>query len=127
MERLISEREALIKDLNVIRRRRKTEETPELSSEEDTIQSSLRFIQENITQVQHSIMEIEDGKQATSEQQNIQGILENVRTFEEAKYLLEKLTNSSILQTCETALTQNRLIDNEALLNDVMSRLFYCF
>lgn len=76
-------------------------------------------MQENITQVQHSIVEIEDGKQSSSDTQNIQNLLDNIRTFDEAKFLLEKLTGSSILQTCETALTQNRLMDNEALLSDV--------
>lgn len=119
LERLVSERESLSRELSVIKRRQKLEESCELASEEDTIRSSLKFVQENITQVQHSIMQIEDGGQTTAATQNIQNILDNVRTFEEAKYLLEKLTNSSILQTCETALTQNRLVDNEALLNDV--------
>lgn len=125
LERLIAEREALIKDLNVVKRRQKTEDSPDLASEEDTIRSSLRFVQENITQVQASIVEIEDGKQSTSDTQNIQNLLENVRTFEEARYLLDKLTNSSILQTCETAITQNRLVDNEALLCDVS--IWWCF
>lgn len=119
LERLVAERESLIKDLNAVKRRQKNEDSAELASEEDTIRSSLRFVQENITQVQHSIVEIEDGKQSTSDSQNIQNLLENIRTFDEAKFLLEKLTTSSILQTCETALTQNRLIDNEALLSDV--------
>ncbi|XP_031616973.1 kinesin-like protein KIF21A isoform X2 [Contarinia nasturtii] len=119
LERLVAERESLIKDLNAVKRRQKTEDTPELASEEDTLKSSLRFVQENITQVQHSIVEIEDGKQSTSDTQNIQNLLENIRTFDEAKFLLEKLTSSSILQTCETALTQNRLMDNEALLSDI--------
>lgn len=119
LERLVFEREALIKDLNVVKKRQKTEDSPDLVSEEDTIRSSLRFVQENITQVQHSIVEIEDGKQSSSDSQNIQNLLDNVRSFEEAKFLLEKLTGSSILQTCETALTQNRLVDNEALLSDV--------
>lgn len=123
LERLVAEREALIKDLNATKRRQKTEETPELASEEDTIRSSLRFVQENITQVQASIVEIEDGKQSTSDTMNIQNLLDNVRTFEEAKFLLEKLTSTSILQTCETALTQNRLVDNEALLSDVSYNL----
>lgn len=77
-----------------------------------------------LQQVQHSIVEIEDGKQSTSDTQNIQNLLENIRTFDEAKFLLEKLTSSSILQTCETALTQNRLIDNEALLSDVRFLIF---
>lgn len=123
LERLVSERESLSRELSVVKRRQKIEESSELASEEDTIRSSLKFVQENITQVQHSIMEIEDGKQSTAVAQNIQNILENVRTFEEAKYLLEKLTNSSILQTCETSLTQNRLVDNEALLNDVSDEI----
>lgn len=125
LERLVSERESLSRELSVIKRRQKLEETSELASEEDTIRSSLKFVQENMTQVQHSIMEIEDGKQSTAVSQNIQNILDNVRTFEEAKYLLEKLTNSSILQTCETALTQNRLVDNEALLNDVSHEITF--
>lgn len=124
LERLVAERESLSRELSVVKRRQKLEESCELASEEDTIRSSLKFVQENITQVQHSIMEIEDGKQSTAVSQNIQNILDNVRTFEEAKYLLEKLTNSSILQTCETALTQNRLVDNEALLNDVSCDTF---
>lgn len=125
LERLVSERESLSRDLSVVKRRQKLEESSELASEEDTIRSSLKFVQENITQVQHSIVEIEDGKQSSTVSQNIQNILDNVRTFEEAKYLLEKLTNSSILQTCETALTQNRLVDNEALLDDVSSRNYF--
>lgn len=124
LERLVAEREALIRDLNAVKRRQKLEDSPDLASEEDTIRSSLRFVQENITQVQHSIVEIEDGKQSTSDSQNIQSLLDNVRSFEEAKFLLEKLTGSSILQTCETALTQNRLVDNEALLSDVCTKYF---
>lgn len=124
LERLVAEREALIKDLNVVKQRQKTEITPDLASEEDTLRTSLRFVQENITQVQHSIVEIEDGKQSSSDTQNIQNLLENVHTFEEARFLLEKLTNSSISQTCETNLTQNRLIDKEALLSDVSAMTF---
>lgn len=119
LERLISERESLSKELNVIRKRQKIELNVDLASEEDTLRSSLKFVQENITQVQHSIMEIEDGKQASNESQNVQSLLEGIRTFDEAKFLLEKLASSSILQTCETALTQNRLADSEALLSDV--------
>lgn len=119
LERLISERESLSKELNVIRKRQKIELNVDLASEEDTLRSSLKFVQENITQVQHSIMEIEDGKQASNESQSVQSLLEGIRTFDEAKYLLEKLASSSILQTCETALTQNRLADSEALLSDV--------
>lgn len=122
LERLIAERGALIKDLDAVKRRQKSDNfSSELASEEDTIRSSLRFVQENITQVQHSIVEIEDGKQSSSDSQNIQNLLDNVRSFDEAKFLLEKLTSSSILQTCETSLTQNRLVDNEALLSDVIT------
>lgn len=118
LERLIAEREALSKDLNVIRRRQKTEPNTDLASEEDTLRSSLKFVQENITQVQQSIMEIEDVKQPANEPQSVQSLLDGVRTFEEAKYLLEKLAVTSVLQTCETALTQNRLADSEAMLSD---------
>lgn len=123
LERLVSERESLSAELTTVKRRRNLEDNAELLSEEDTIRSSLKFVQENITQVQHSIVALEDSKQSTSATQNVQTILDNVNSFDEAKYLLERLTSNSILQTCETALTQNRLIDNEALLNDVIRRL----
>lgn len=44
LERLVIERESLIKDLNVVKRRQKTEDTPELASEEGNQIYKLQFI-----------------------------------------------------------------------------------
>jgi kinesin family member 21 len=64
-------------------------------------------------------MELEEGKQTTSEQLALQTILENVRTVDEAKFLLEKMCGASISQVCDVELSQSRLKEKEVLLNTV--------
>lgn len=119
LERLLAERDTLSKDLANVKRRQKTNPNPELASEEDTFAANLNYIQENITHVQNSIMELEEGREQTSESQILHNMVEDVRTIDEAKFLLEKLCNTSILQTCDIALSQTRLLESEAILNEV--------
>lgn len=123
LERLISEREELSRELANIQRRQKIQPSTDLASEEDTLAANLNYIQENITQVQHSIMELEDGKETVNESQALHSMIEDVQTVEEAKFLIEKLSNSAILQTCDIALTNNRLTEREAILNEVSRQL----
>ncbi|XP_021701207.1 kinesin-like protein KIF21A isoform X4 [Aedes aegypti] len=119
LERLLLERDGLSRDLANIRTRQRHADTAELISEEDTIMANMNYIQENITQIQHSIMELEEGKESAAEQLQLQNILENIRSVEEAKFILEKLCGTSVAQVCEAALTQTRLKEREALLNEV--------
>ncbi|XP_065081255.1 kinesin-like protein KIF21B isoform X2 [Ochlerotatus camptorhynchus] len=119
LERLLQERDGLSRDLVNIRSKKVHSYTAELISEEDTIMANMNYIQENITQIQHSIMELEEGKESASEHQQMQTILENIRSVEEAKFILEKLCGTSVVQVCEAALTQTRLKEREALLNEV--------
>lgn len=119
LERLISEREELSRELANVQRRQKVQPSSELASEEDTLSANLNYIQENITQVQHSIMELEDGKETVNESQALHSMIEDVQTVEEAKFLIEKLSNSAIMQTCDIALTNSRLTEREAILNEV--------
>lgn len=119
LERLLSEREELSKELANVQRRQKIQPSTDLASEEDTLAANLNYIQENITQVQHSIMELEDGKETVNESQALHSMIEDVQTVEEAKFLIEKLSNSAILQTCDIALTNSRLTEREAILNEV--------
>lgn len=119
LERLLQERDGLSRDLANIRTRQRHADTAELISEEDTIMANMNYIQENITQIQHSIMELEEGKESAAEQLQLQNILENIRSVEEAKFILEKLCGTSVAQVCEAALTQTRLKEREALLNEV--------
>lgn len=46
-------------------------------------------------------------------------MLENIRSVDEAKFLIEKLCNSSITQACEMGISQSRLKEKEALLTEV--------
>lgn len=119
LERLLQERQTLSKDLANVKRRQKTEPSPELASEEDTLAANLTYIQENMTHIQHSIMELEDSRDNMSDSQLLQNIVEEVRTIDEAKFLLEKLCNTAILQSCDIALTQTRLLEREAILDEV--------
>lgn len=119
LERLLQEREQLSKDLAGIKKRQKLIDSQELASEEDSIQANLSYIQQNIEQIQSSIMELEEGKESAHEQLTIQNILENLKSVEEAKFLIEKLCSNSIIQACDVGLTHTRLKEKEALLNEV--------
>lgn len=119
LERLMQERKSLSKDLANVKRRQKTESTAELVSEEDTLTANLTYIQENIMHIQHSIMELEDGREHAPEAQLVSNIVEEVQTIEEAKFLLEKLCSIAIMQTCDIALSQTRLLEREAILDEV--------
>lgn len=119
LERLLQERQTLSKDLANVKRRQKTEPSAELASEEDTLSANLTYIQENMTHIQHSIMELEDSRDNMSDSQLLQTIVDEVRTIDEAKFLLEKLCSTAILQSCDIALTQTRLLEREAILDEV--------
>lgn len=119
LERLLQERDQLSRDLSVIKKRQKIQNTSELVSEEDSIQANLSYIQENIEQIQNSIMELEEGKESATEQLSLQNLLENIKSLEEAKFLIDKLCNSSIIQACDVGLTHTRLKEKEALLTQV--------
>lgn len=119
LERLLHERESLGQDLTLIRKRQKMLYTSELASEEDSILANLNYIQENITEVQNSIMELEEGKEASLGQATIQNLLDNINTVDEAKYFIEQLCGTAILQSCDVAITETRLMEQEALLNTV--------
>ncbi|XP_055684227.1 kinesin-like protein KIF21A isoform X1 [Lutzomyia longipalpis] len=119
LERLLSDRDMLCHDLTNLKRRQKMLPSQELASEEDDITSNLNYIQENITQVQHAIIELEEGKESATEAHTMQSLLESVRTVDEAKFYMERLCGAAIAQTCDVAITEMRLKEREALLNEV--------
>lgn len=119
LERLLQERDQLNRELSGIRKRQKFSDSVELASEEDSVQANLNYIQENIEQVQNSIMELEEGKESAHEQLALQNILENIRSVDEAKFLIEKLCTNSIIQACDVGLAHTRLKEKETLLTEV--------
>lgn len=64
-------------------------------------------------------MELEDSRDSLSDSQLMQNVVEEVRTIEEAKFLIEKLCSAAVLQSCDIGLTQNRLLEREAILDEV--------
>lgn len=69
--------------------------------------------------VQQSIMELEEGKESAGEKLQLQNLIEGIKSVDEAKYYLERLCGTSISQVCDAALSQTRLKERDALLNEV--------
>ncbi|XP_055382078.1 kinesin-like protein KIF21A isoform X2 [Condylostylus longicornis] len=121
LERLINERESLSHELANIRSRQRVHKSAELANEEDTLKANLNYVQENISHVQQSIMDCGEGKETENDVQTLQTIIGNIRSVDEAKFILERLTEIAIGQTCDTALTQSKLLEKEALLKEVQA------
>lgn len=60
LERLLGERDALGRELERLKRTRGLNEAA--AEERDSIETHLRYLQDGIGEVQHAIMELEEGK-----------------------------------------------------------------
>ncbi|XP_030556916.1 kinesin-like protein KIF21A isoform X1 [Drosophila novamexicana] len=119
LERLVKEREQLCRELKIIKDPQNVEGGSEYSNEEDNLKTNIGYVQENIEHVQKAIMEFEDMKDpAHNDAFKIQGILDTISTVEEAKYLLQKLSDNAIFITCNSSMIENRLQEHEALLKE---------
>ncbi|XP_023177562.2 kinesin-like protein KIF21A isoform X2 [Drosophila hydei] len=119
LERLVNEREQLCRELKVIQDPQHTDKGSEYSNEEDNLKTNIGYIQENIEHIQKAIMEFEDVKDpANSDANKIQGILETINSIDEAKYLLQKLSDNAIFITCNSSMIESRLQEHEALLKE---------
>ncbi|XP_041451973.1 kinesin-like protein KIF21A isoform X2 [Drosophila obscura] len=119
LHRLILEREDLCRELNIMQNCQNLDKTSEDFNELDSLKTNIRYIQETIEHVQQAIMEFEDSKDsAQSGIYKIQNFLDNMKTVEEAKYILQKLSDSAIILTCNLAIAETHLQENESLLQD---------
>ncbi|KAH8306623.1 hypothetical protein KR044_000212, partial [Drosophila immigrans] len=119
LERLVKEREDLSHELSRMQETDNLERGSEYSNEEDNLKTNIGYLQENIEHIQKAIMEFEDVKDPVhSDTNKIQGIFEKINTVEEAKYLLQKLTDNAIYMTCNTSMVESRMQEHEALLKE---------
>ncbi|XP_017121295.1 kinesin-like protein KIF21A isoform X1 [Drosophila elegans] len=120
LERLISEREDLSRDLNIMETSLGAEKRTDDFNEVDNIKTNIRYIQENIEHVQQAIMEFEDSKDTVQSDVNkIQALLDEVSTVAEAKFLLQKFSDTSIVMSCNLAIAESHLQEHESLLKEV--------
>ncbi|XP_052868301.1 kinesin-like protein KIF21A [Anopheles cruzii] len=122
LDRVIQERNMLSRDLMNLRKRKKDgaeSSLHDLISEEDTIIANMNYFHDTIGNLQNSIIQMEESKDMSSEQEMLQNITNNISTVDEAKFLLQRLCQTTIGQVCEAGLTQARLREREALLNEV--------
>ncbi|EDW12322.2 kinesin-like protein KIF21A isoform X1 [Drosophila mojavensis] len=119
LERLVNEREQLCRELKAIQDPQHIDKASEYSNEEDNLKTNISYIQENIEHIQKAIMEFEDVKDpANSDSNKIQHILDTISSIEEAKYLLQKLSDNAIFITCNSSMIESRLQEHEALLKE---------
>lgn len=119
LERLVKEREELCRELTRIQDPENLEKGSEYSNEEDNLKTNIGYLQENIEHVQKAIMEFEDVKDpAHSDTNKIQRIFDKISTIEEAKYLLQKMSDNAIYMTCNSSMIESRMQEHEALLKE---------
>uniref|UniRef100_A0A182P0F1 Kinesin motor domain-containing protein n=1 Tax=Anopheles epiroticus TaxID=199890 RepID=A0A182P0F1_9DIPT len=122
LERVMHERDELSRDLTNLRQRRKdnAESTlQDLVSEEDTIIANMNYLHDTITELQKSIIQIEDGKDLNSEHLMLQTLMENIGTVEEAKFMLQRVCTVTIGHVCEAGVAQSKLRERDALLAEL--------
>lgn len=117
LDRLIAERETLSHELNNL--------DNELSSKSDELNESenlktnIQYIQENIDHVQKAIMDFEDSKDTVKgDLSKIQSILDSFDSLADAKFILQKFSDSSILLSCNLAIAESQLQDHQSLLEE---------
>lgn len=131
--RLLNEREALNKTLDMKLRKRDSarlnKQDPsvikELEDELDDLQANIDYVQDNITEAQHSIMQLEESKD-TYDTFDVSSLTMNMTDLEEAGYLIEKLYNMTVNQSYIAAQRDLSVKELEARLNEVNISLFTC-
>ncbi|XP_049283381.1 kinesin-like protein KIF21B isoform X3 [Anopheles funestus] len=122
LERVMQERDMLCRDLNNLRQRRKdnAESTlHDLVSEEDTLIANMNYLHDTIDELQKSIIQIEDGKDLSTEHAMLQTLMDNIGTVEEAKFMLQRVCSVTIGHVCEAGVTQSKLRERDALLTEL--------
>ncbi|XP_033168622.1 kinesin-like protein KIF21A [Drosophila mauritiana] len=120
LERLILEREDLSRELNIMENGQAADRQTDEFNEVDNLKTNISYIQENIEHVQQAIMEFEDTKDTVQSHVNkIQSLLDEVSTVAEAKFILQKFSDTAIVMSCNLAITESHLQEKESLLKEV--------
>ncbi|XP_052125712.1 kinesin-like protein KIF21A isoform X2 [Frankliniella occidentalis] len=126
MERLLNEREALSKTLDLKIRKRDSARihkhepivVKELEDEIEDLQANIDYVQDNITEAQHSIMQLEESKD-TFDSFDVTSLTMSMTDLEEAGYLIEKLYNMTVNQSYIAAQRELSVKELEARLNEL--------
>ncbi|XP_016944867.3 kinesin-like protein KIF21A [Drosophila suzukii] len=119
LERLILEREDLSRELNIMENSSGAERRTDEFNEVDNLKTNISYIQENIEHVQQAIMEFEDTKDTVQSDLNkIQSLLDEISTVAEAKFILQKFSDSSVVMSCNLAIAESRSQEQESLLKE---------
>ncbi|XP_077296343.1 kinesin-like protein 31E isoform X2 [Arctopsyche grandis] len=125
MERLLNDRESLGKELERLKHQKNNAienrlDTSEIENEIDSVKSNIEYIQDSITESQHHIMQIEEAKDS-SDQGDIQILVNRIVDLGEARYIIEKLYNLTINNIYEASQKDVQLKDSQAKLQEMQA------
>ncbi|KFB34942.1 hypothetical protein ZHAS_00000635 [Anopheles sinensis] len=120
LERVIQERNALSREIANVRIRKnangESQALQDLVSEEDTMIANLNYLHDTVTQLQETILQVEDGKDLSTEHTMLQNLTDKIDSLDEARFLLMRLCGVTVGHVCEAGLAQAKLSEREALL-----------
>ncbi|XP_053673774.1 kinesin-like protein KIF21B [Anopheles nili] len=122
LDRVMQERDTCSRELTNLRHRKKDNAESslhDLVSQEDTIIANMNYLHDTITDLQNSIIQMEEGKDLSSEHAMLQTIMDNIGTIEEAKFMLQRVCNITIGHVCDAGVTQSKLRERDALLTEM--------
>ncbi|XP_066599552.1 kinesin-like protein KIF21A isoform X2 [Prorops nasuta] len=122
MERLLSEREELGRDLEKLQRHRDViavtkVDTGDVDEEIDNVKSKISYLQDSISECQRDMVVMGDGE--AEGEPGVEDLISNIRSVDEAQYLLQRMLAFTVEQSCIATQKQNEIRDMETRLNQV--------
>ncbi|XP_063982533.1 kinesin-like protein KIF21A isoform X1 [Diachasmimorpha longicaudata] len=122
MERLLMEREELGRDLERLQKHRIVAattrgDTADVDEDIDNVKSKISYLQDSIAECQRDMVEMGDGE--TEAEPGVEALIAAVKSVDEAQYLLQRMLNFTVEQSCSAAQKQLEVRDMESRLNQV--------
>lgn len=123
MERLLIERDELGIDLERLQKIRanstsiKGGDLTEFDEDIDNIKSKISYVQDSIAECQRDMVEVGDCD--VDGEPGVEELIRSIKSIDEAQYLLQKMLNHTVEQSCNVAQRQIEVRDMESRLNQV--------
>ncbi|KAK0161534.1 hypothetical protein PV327_009993 [Microctonus hyperodae] len=123
MERLLIERDELGIDLERLQKIRanllsiKGGDLTEFDEDIDNIKSKISYVQDSIAECQRDMVEVGDCD--VDGEPGVEELIGSIKSVDEAQYLLQRMLNHTVEQSCSAAQRQIEVRDMESRLNQV--------
>lgn len=121
MERLLQEREEMGRELERLQKSKNNPrvEIVDVDEEIDNVKTKISYLQDSIAECQRDVVEMGDGDGEFVEEAGVDSLIGNIKSVEEAQYLLQKMLTFTVEQSYVAAQKQLEVRDMESRLNQV--------